>query len=83
MAATAACCSLSPRHPENSVLHNNVLNDALNIDVRVFVADVVDSAIEWHGLAEKTTEYAANYPRFMQRYAEGLLPYIGGVPVIA
>lgn len=65
------------------VFHNNVLNDALNIDVGVFVTDMIDSAVAWHASAEQTANYMANYPRFMQRYPQGLPPYIVGVPVIS
>jgi hypothetical protein len=65
------------------VLHNNIVNDALNIDVNIFVNDMVESAVAWHEKASQTTAYRANYARFMQRYPEGLQPYIGGVPVIS
>src|SRR5205823_5718812 len=58
------------------VLHNNVINDALNIEVNIFVNDVVERAVAWHEQASQTTAYQANYPHFMQRYPEGLPPYI-------
>lgn len=66
-----------------NVLHNNVLNDALNLDVRMFCHDICDGADHWLASAEGTPEYKANYERFMQRHANGLPPYIVGVPVIA
>jgi hypothetical protein len=65
------------------VAHNNVMDDALNIDVNIFVRDMVESATAWHGPAQQTREYKANYPRFMQRYPQGLPPYMVGLPVIA
>jgi len=65
------------------VAHNNIMNDALNIDVNIFVRDMVESAVAWHERASQATAYQANYPRFMQRYPWGLKPYIGGVPVIS
>jgi hypothetical protein len=64
-------------------LHNNVINDALNIDVTQFARDMVESAEQWLIAAEQIPEYQANYPRYMQRYAQGLPPYIGGTAVIA
>jgi hypothetical protein len=64
-------------------LHNNVLNDALNIDVTRFAFDMIESAEQWLATAEGTPQYQANFPRFMQRYPGGLPPYIGGIPVIA
>lgn len=66
-----------------NVLHNNVMNDALNLDVRIFCHDMLDGVERWLEIAEQTPEYKANYGRFMQRYPDGLPPYIGGVPVIA
>jgi hypothetical protein len=65
------------------ILHNNVMNDVLNIDVRHFALDMVESAEAWLVSAENTTNYHANYAHFMQRYPQGLPPYIGGIPVIA
>src|SRR6266511_1627727 len=74
--------------PNNSgtapvMMHNNILNDALNIDVRRFVSDMVSCALVWLANSEHQPEYQANYSYFMQRYPNGLPPYIGGVPVIA
>jgi hypothetical protein len=62
--------------------HNNVVFDALNIDVTDFAFDMIDSAEQWLVAAEQTPHYQANFPRFMQRYPYGLPPYIAGVPVI-
>lgn len=67
----------------NNVFHNNILNDALNIDVSIFCRDVVDGAKSWLKEAEMTANFQKNYPHFMQRYPNGLAPYIVGVPVIA
>jgi hypothetical protein len=63
-------------------LHNNVMNDALNIDVTHFALDIVECAEQWLATAEQTSQYQANFPRFMQRYPGGLAPYIVGIPVI-
>jgi hypothetical protein len=65
------------------VMHNNVFNEALNIDVTRFAVDMVESAEQWLVAAEQTPAYQANYPHFMQRYPQGLAPYIVGIPVIA
>lgn len=66
-----------------SVFHNNVINDALNIDVRIFCNDIVEAAKEWLQKVEKTDLYEENYNKFMKRYPNGLAPYIVGVPVIS
>lgn len=66
-----------------NVFHNNVLNDALNIDVSIFCTDVLKGANIWLQAAEHSPNYRKNFPLFMQRYPLGLAPYIVGVPVIA
>jgi hypothetical protein len=64
-------------------LHNNVMEDALNIDVRTFVSEMVTSALRWLESVEGTALYETNAAKFMRRYPNGLAPYIGGVPLIA
>jgi hypothetical protein len=66
----------------NSVFHNNILNDALNIDVRTFCRDIIAGVRTWQPTASATPEYKTNYPLFMQRYPNGIAPYIVGTPVI-
>lgn len=66
-----------------NVFHNNLLNDALNLDVGIFCRDVCNGADQWLAEVEQTPEYQTNYGRFMQRHPNGLPPYIVGVPVIA
>lgn len=66
-----------------NVFHNNIINDALNIDLRFFIRDLLNGAREWLQQAEGTANYLRNYALFMQRHPNGLAPYIVGVPVIA
>lgn len=66
-----------------NVFHNNVINDGLNIDVRIFCADMVAGAEDWLRQHEHTENYRNNYDRFMRRHPQGLSPYIVGVPVIS
>lgn len=65
------------------VLHNNVLNDALNIDVRIFCEDLVTAVETWLPQARKLPYFAHNLSQFVRRYPNGLPPYIVGVPVVA
>ena len=74
---------LEPGASDPVRLHCNVFGDALNIDVRMFVADIIRSARAWLDTAEPTELYKLNYERTMQRYPHGLRPYIEGFPVIA
>lgn len=66
-----------------SVLHMNVLNDALNIDVRQFCLDMVRAALAWRAGVAGTEPYETNIKKFVTRYPNGLPPYIVGVPVIS
>jgi hypothetical protein len=66
----------------SGVAHNNVLMDALNIDVRVFCGEILAAARRWLPAVQGSDPYERNYSRFVRRYPNGLSPYIGGVPVI-
>lgn len=66
-----------------NVFHCNVLNDALNIDVRIFCLGMVAAAHRWLGEVEGTELFKRNMRKFMQRYPNGLATYIVGVPVIS
>lgn len=66
-----------------NTFHNNVMNDALNIDVPLFVLTIADAAEKWLAVTQNTTNFEANRANYMQRYPIGLPPYIVGVPVIA
>ncbi len=64
------------------VLHNNIMNDALNIDVRIFCEDLCEAAERWWHAASAQPNVQANLPRFVARHPRGLAPYIVGLPVI-
>jgi hypothetical protein len=66
----------------SNIFHNNVINDALNIDVRIFCYDIISSAEDWLSANEACTTFKSNSPKFIQRYANGLAPYFVGPPVI-
>lgn len=74
---------VEPQAAGGNILHCNILNDALNIDVRVFCLDILRGAFTWLDEVEQTQRYQRNYGRFMRRYPQGLPPYIVGVPVIS
>jgi hypothetical protein len=65
------------------VMHMNVLNDALNIDVRSFCLEMVGAARAWLGAVQGTEPYDTNFAAFAHRYPAGLAPYIVGIPVIS
>ncbi|OPA28911.1 hypothetical protein BHL47_16430 [Bacillus cereus] len=63
------------------VLHNNVMNDVLNIDVRIFCKDLIESARQWLEVVKNDDNFIRNHANSFKRYPNGLPPYIGGVPV--
>ena len=65
-----------------NVVHYGVMNDALCIDVPSFCREVVAGAELWLQSVKGTEPYETNKDRFVQRYDNGLSPYIVGVPVI-
>jgi hypothetical protein len=70
----------------SNIFHNNLISNpegtALNIDVRIFCCDIAISAETWLIANEKSPAFQANFPKFIQRYPNGLLPYVAGTPVI-
>jgi hypothetical protein len=64
------------------VFHRNIMNDALNIDVKIFCEDICSSAELWWNTASEKPELQANISRSVQRHPTGLAPYIVGMPVI-
>lgn len=66
-----------------NVFHNNVLNDALNIDIPLFVKSITSSARDWIKTMAGNEAFEKNIEHFMKRHAGGLPPYIVGVDVIS
>lgn len=66
-----------------NVFHNNILNDALNLDLRIFCSDVLNVAEGWWQSARDTEPVATNAEALLQLRPQGLPPYIVGVPVLA
>ena len=68
---------------QGTIAHLNVINDALNIDVRIFCTDILEGAEQWLNDVWQTAEYERNYDLFARRYPNGLAPYLVGPPVIS
>lgn len=63
-------------------MHNNIIGDAINIDLKTFCLDMIDAVRVWEASAKETDIFKKNYPRLMRVYPEGFPPYIVGIPVI-
>lgn len=64
------------------VVHGGTMNDALCIDLNLFCREMIAGARLWLKQVEQDPAYIKNYESFARRHADGLAPYIGGVPVI-
>lgn len=66
----------------SATVHYCVMNGALCIDLVLFCGEVIEGARNWLQHAKNSAEYKANFELFVQRHANGLALYFGGVPVI-
>jgi hypothetical protein len=64
-------------------LHNNIMNDALNLDAVQFCQDVTNAVRTWYCEKSKDTNVVANLPNLMRYRTNGIEPYIVGMPVIS
>lgn len=64
-------------------MHNNVLNDALNLDIPIFVKDITSSVRQWLELKRGDPQLERNFAHFMKVHPHGFPPYIVGVPVVS
>lgn len=64
----------------SNIFHNNIIGDALNIDVKRFCNDIIEVASKWFNQIQDDNNFQKNYDKFIRRYANGLPPYISGVP---
>ena len=69
----------------NSVMlgHDNIMNDALNLDLNIFCTGMISAVEEWLNKINSDPVFLKNYAVFMKRYKDGLSPYIVGIPVIS
>lgn len=69
--------------PNKTIFHNNIVNDALNLDAVIFCRDMINSVFRWYDQKKDAIYVKANLPRVVRLYPNGLPPYIVGIPVIS
>lgn len=74
---------IEPSASRGLVMHNNLMNDALNIDLKLFCYGMIDAVTKWLSEVKDDPIFISNYSKFMKRYPTGLSPYISGVSVIS
>lgn len=72
---------LAPTAGTGVIMHNNVLNDALNLDVSEFCTDVIRGVRQWLQDEETNPDVQNNLAVFLKRHEGGLEPYIVGADV--
>ncbi len=68
---------------QNNVFHNNIINDALNLDVIQFCEDFIRAALLWYDATRNDEHVVANISNLVRFRPEGLAPYMVGMPLIA
>jgi len=67
----------------NNVFHNNTFDNALNLDLNIFVNEILAAVETWWEANRETTHVARNASDMMQLRPNGLAPYIVGTPILA
>lgn len=62
--------------------HQNVFNDALNLDLPTFCHDVTVAARNWLDASAGTEPFETNLATLVRRHPDGIPPYIVGYPLI-
>jgi hypothetical protein len=60
------------------VMHNNVMDDVLNIDIRIFCEDVVSAVEYWLSTAQQLPHFASNLAKFAARHYGGYSINVNG-----
>lgn len=69
--------------PSGNMLHDNMLDDALNLDIPTFCRQMIDGVGVWQSSVEDQPNYQNNLQSLVRLYPNGLAPYITGTPVIS
>lgn len=67
----------------NIVMHNNTINEALNLDLPTFCEDIIDAVLAWQETMTDNDNYETNIENLIHWHPTGLSPYIVGVPVLS
>jgi hypothetical protein len=68
--------------PAKNIMKNLVINDALTIDAGRFCHDMIEAVADWFAAKKNDQVVQANLPRLVRFHANGLPPYIRGIPLI-
>ncbi len=63
-------------------MHNNVINNALNLDLPTFAEDIITAASDWLAANRDTEPVKTNLASIVRWYPDGFRPYVGRMPVL-
>jgi hypothetical protein len=66
----------------SNILHYGRADDALIINLDLFCREMITAARQWLIQTVGSQNYLKNYERFARRHANGVPPYVVGLPVI-
>lgn len=72
---------LAPIDNSQRIMHNNILNDALNLDLVEFCNDIVDGVRTWMQDESQNPWFQKNVETVLRRYKGGLPQYVTGVDI--
>lgn len=64
------------------VFHNNIMNNAINLNLDIFVKDIIDGYYDWKEEHGTDDIVLTNLKHSINIYPNGFAPYIVGVPLI-
>ncbi|MDQ1181981.1 hypothetical protein [Rhodococcus sp. SORGH_AS_0301] len=68
--------------PGGPMFHNNVINDAMNLDLPTFCNDVITAVEKWRKDEISNPVVLANAEHLLRWHRGGLSPYIVGIDVL-
>ena len=68
---------------QNNIFHCNILNDALNLNVEIFVSDIIEGYEKWKKDNKGNQTVEENVENSISFYPNGLAPYMVGIPILA
>lgn len=66
----------------SNILHNNIMDRALNLHLPYFIKDIIQAARDWENAKRGTPAFEQNSSSLIRWHSNGLEPYIIGVPVL-
>nr|USU32868.1 hypothetical protein NG677_03990 [Methylobacterium sp. OTU13CASTA1] len=68
---------------QNNYFHNNIINDALNLDAVTFCEDIITTSLGWYVANKADPVVIQNVLLLVQMRPNGLAPYMVGMPLIS